>query len=121
MGFTGTGTMRSEQPSSATQPNSMPNMPNMNQMVDAMKAMGMSGGKKRRSSTSKSRRVKSSKSRKSRKSRKSSKVKRGGMGFGAILKEAIVPFGLLALQRRRTAKKSFRNKSSKRFRTSKRR
>lgn len=75
---------------------------------------GLVGGKKRRSKNgSRKTRAKRSKSSKSSRSRR---VKRGGMGagfgFGAALKEAIVPFGIFAMQkksqRRRNNKKSFR-------------
>ena len=79
---------------------------------------GLVGGRKR-----------SKKSRKSRSKRSKShhykRVKRGGMGagfgFGAALKEAIVPFGIFAMQkksqRRHSNKKSFRrNRTNKRRR-----
>lgn len=53
----------------------------------------MMGGKMRRSKKSKSRRAHSSRRR---------TAKRGGMGagFGAILQEAIVPFGIFAWQKK---------------------
>ena len=72
---------------------------------------GLVGGKRRRSKKArKTKRSKSSRSKSSRsKSSRSKRVKRGGMGFGfgAALKEAIVPFGIFALQKR-----SQRNKQS---------
>jgi|TARA_B110000967_G_scaffold366_1_gene383 hypothetical protein len=72
----------------------------------------MSGGRKFRRSKS----VKKAKSKRSMKGcasrRKCSKkgIKRGGMGhgFGAILKKAIVPFGIFAWQKKRSGKKTFR-------------
>ena len=78
---------------------------------------GLVGGKRRRSKKSRKTRSKRSKS------ARSKHVKRGGMGlgFGAALKEAIVPFGIFALQkrsqRRRSGKKPFRkNRTNKRRR-----
>jgi|TARA_B110000285_G_scaffold13183_1_gene13060 hypothetical protein len=78
---------------------------------------GLVGGKRRRSK--KSRKTKTKRS----KSARSKRVKRGGMGFGfgAALKEAVVPFGIFALQkrsqRRRSGKKPFRkNRTNKRRR-----
>lgn len=80
----------------------------------------MGGGRKIRRSKS----VKKTKSKRSKKGsvsrRKSSKkgIKRGGMGhgFGAILKEAIVPFGIFAWQKNRQNKRS----NKKTFRKSRR-
>ena len=78
---------------------------------------GLVGGKRRRSKKARKTRSKRSKS------ARSKHVKRGGMGFGfgAALKEAIVPFGIFALQkrsqRRRSGKKPFRkNRTNKRRR-----
>jgi len=78
---------------------------------------GLVGGKRRRSK--KARKTRSKRSR----SARSKHVKHGGMGlgFGAALKEAIVPFGIFALQkrsqRRRSSKKPFRkNRTNKRRR-----
>ena len=65
--------------------------------------------------------MKSKKSRRSHSSRRHS-VKKGGMGlgFGAVLQEAIVPFGLFAWQKksqkRRDSKRSFRKFKSQRRR-----
>jgi hypothetical protein len=63
----------------------------------------MMGGKRRRSKGS----MKSKKSKKSKKSRRAyssrkRSVKKGGMGlgFGAVLQEAIVPFGIFAWQKK---------------------
>jgi hypothetical protein len=81
---------------------------------------GLVGGKRRRSKKG-SRKTRAKRSKNSR----SKRVKRGGMGagfgFGAALKEAIVPFGIFAMQkksqRRRNNKKSFRrNRTNKRRR-----
>lgn len=81
---------------------------------------GLVGGKKRRPKKG-SRKTRAKRS----KSSRSKRVKRGGMGagfgFGAALKEAIVPFGIFAMQkksqRRRNNKKSFRrNRTNKRRR-----
>jgi hypothetical protein len=71
----------------------------------------MMGGKKRRSSSkkSKSRRAHSS-------HRRSSKKGGMGAGFGAVLQQAIVPFGIFAWQKR-----SQRNKRSSRHSKSHRR
>lgn len=68
----------------------------------------MTGGKKRRSS-----KTKKSKARRHSKSMRRKSVKRGGMGagFGAVLKEAIVPFSLFAWQK----KSQKRNVSKRRF------
>ena len=65
----------------------------------------MTGGKKRRTKKakmSKARRLSRSKSMRRSKSIRRGLAKRGGMGagFGAVLKEAIVPFGLFAWQKR---------------------
>lgn len=79
---------------------------------------GLVGGKRR------SKKGKKSKARRS-KSARSKRVKRGGMGvgFGAALNEAIVPFGIFAMQkksqRRRNNKEPFRR--NRRNRTNKRR
>jgi len=63
---------------------------------------GLVGGKRRR--TKKARKTRSKRS----KSARSKHVKRGGMGlgFGAALKEAIVPFGIFALQKRSQRRRS---------------
>ena len=82
------------------------------------------GGKRRR--TKKARKTKRSKRSRSGRSKR---VKRGGMGaglgFGAALKEAIVPFGIFAMQKRRqrrsSGKKSFRKNRSNRRRSNRRR
>jgi hypothetical protein len=77
---------------------------------------GLVGGKKRHSKKAKKTKAKHSKS------ARSKHVKRGGMGFGfgAALKEAIVPFGLFAWQkrsqRRHSGNKSFRKNRSNRRR-----
>ena len=72
--------------------------------------MGAMLGGKRKSRRSRSRARSASKSRRARRAGSSyKKAKKGGMGFGAVVKEALVPFGLFALQkrthRRRTASK----------------
>ena len=73
-------------------------------MTDMAKMMG---GKRKSRAARRSRSA--SKSRRARRAGSSHKVKKGGMGFGAVIKEALVPFGLFALQkrthRRRTASK----------------
>lgn len=80
---------------------------------------GLVGGKRIRSKKSRKTKTKTKRS----KSARSKRVKRGGMGFGfgAVLKEAVVPFGIFALQkrsqRRRSGKKPFRkNRTNKRRR-----
>ena len=90
--------------------------PNANN-IDNVPSSPMMGGKRRRSKGS----MKSKKSRRSHSSRRHS-VKKGGMGlgFGAVLQEAIVPFGLFAWQKksqkRRDSKRSFRKFKSQRRR-----
>jgi hypothetical protein len=89
--------------------------PNANNVDNVPSNPMMMGGKRRRSNGS----MKSKKSKKSKKSRRAHSsrkrsVKKGGMGlgFGAVLQEAIVPFGLFAWQKksqkRRDDKRSFR-------------
>jgi hypothetical protein len=72
----------------------------------------MKGGKKRRTL-----KAKKSKARRHSKSMRHKSVKRGGMGagFGAVIKEAIVPFGLFAWQK----KSQKRHDSKRRFNSSK--
>lgn len=78
----------------------------------------MLGGKK------KSRRTKARSVSKSRRARRAGsyhkKAKKGGMSFGAVVKEALVPFGLFALQkrthRRRHSKSSKSSRKSRRTR-----
>lgn len=96
--------------------------PNVDNVDNADSNHMMMGGKRRRSKGS----MKSKKSKKSRRARSSRRrsVKKGGMGmgmgFGAVLREAIVPFGLFALQKkshkRRDDKRSFRKFKSQRRR-----
>lgn len=94
--------------------------PNANNVDNVPSNPMMMGGKKRRSKGS----MKSKKSKKSRRAHSSRKrsVKKGGMGlgFGAVLQEAIVPFGLFAWQKksqkRRDDKRSFRKFKSQRRR-----
>jgi len=74
----------------------------------------MSGGRRRHSKSSrKSRRVRSSRKR---------GAKKGGMGagFGAVIQEAIVPFGLFAWQKRSQKNRTPRTKS-RRYRSYRRR
>jgi len=104
MGYTGATSMRSvEHDNNNAKPSGIGSM--------AHSLTGLVGGKRRRSKKArKTKRSKSSRSKSSRsKSSRSKRVKRGGMGFGfgAALKEAIVPFGIFALQKR-----SQRNKQS---------
>ena len=99
MGYTGATSMRSvEHDNNNAKPSGIGSM--------AHSLTGLVGGKRRRSK--KARKTKRSKSSRSKSSR-SKRVKRGGMGFGfgAALKEAIVPFGIFAWQ-----KKSQRNQRS---------
>jgi len=80
--------------------------PNANNVDNVPSNPMMMGGKRRRSKGS----MKSKKSKKSKKTKKSRRahssrkrsVKKGGMGlgFGAVLQEAIVPFGLFAWQKK---------------------
>lgn len=92
--------------------------PNANNVDNVPSNPMMMGGKRRRSKGS----MKSKKSKKSRRAHSSRKrsVKKGGMGlgFGAVLQEAIVPFGLFAWQKksqkRRDDKRSFRKFKSQR-------
>jgi hypothetical protein len=80
--------------------------PNANNVDNVPSNPMMMGGKRRRSKGS----MKSMKSKKSKKSKKSRRayssrkrsVKKGGMGlgFGAVLQEAIVPFGIFAWQKK---------------------
>lgn len=94
--------------------------PNANNVNNVPSNPMMIGGKRRRSKGS----MKSKKSKKSRRAHSSRKrsVKKGGMGlgFGAVLQEAIVPFGLFAWQKksqkRRDDKRSFRKFKSQRRR-----
>jgi hypothetical protein len=89
----------------------------------------MAGGKKhRRSKTAKrsksKRSMKHTSSRRRGSKRMSKKVsKKGGMGagFGAVLKEALVPFGIFALQKNNQKKTHAKRKTFRKFRrTSKR-
>lgn len=94
--------------------------PNADNVDNANSNPMMMGGKRRRSKGS----MKSKKSKKSRRAHSSRRrsVKKGGMGmgFGAVLHEAIVPFGLFAWQKksqkRRDDKRSFRKFKSQRRR-----
>ena len=108
MGGTDTTSMRSvEHDNNNAKPSGIGSM--------AHSLTGLVGGKRRRSK--KSRKTKTKRS----KSARSKRVKRGGMGFGfgAALKEAIVPFGIFALQkrsqRRRSGKKPFRKNRTNTF------
>ena len=117
MGGTSAASMRSvEHDNNKPQPNEMSG--NIGHSL-----AGLVGGKKRRTKKAKKSRAKRSKSARS-KSARSKHVKRGGMGagfgFGAALKEAIVPFGIFAMQkrsqRRHVGKKTFRKNRSNRRR-----
>lgn len=112
MGGTSVASMRSvEHDNNKPQPNEMAG--NIGHPL-----AGLVGGKRRRTKKAKKSRAKRSKS------ARSKRVKRGGMGagfgFGAALKEAIVPFGIFAMQKRsqkrRSSKKSFRKNRSNRRR-----
>ena len=112
MGGTDATSMRSVEHNNNAKPSDIGSM--------AHSLTGLVGGKRRRSKKSRKTRNKRSKSAGSKRVKR---VKRGGMGFGfgAALKEAIVPFGIFALQkksqRRRSGKKSFRkNRTNKRRR-----
>jgi len=112
MGGTDATSMRSVEHNNNAKPSDIGSM--------AHSLTGLVGGKRRRSK--KYRKTKNKRS-KSAGSKRVKHVKRGGMGFGfgAALKEAIVPFGIFALQkksqRRRSGKKSFRkNRTNKRRR-----
>jgi hypothetical protein len=100
MGYTGATSMRSAEHGNNDTKSSAPGgFPGS--MAHSL--TGLVGGKRRRSKKARKTRSKRSKS------ARSKHVKRGGMGlgFGAALKEAIVPFGIFALQKR-----SQRNKQS---------
>ena len=70
------------------------------------------GGKKKSRAARRSRRT--------RRAGSSHKVKKGGMGFGAVIKEALVPFGLFALQKR-THRRRHNKKTAKKGRKTRRR
>jgi hypothetical protein len=115
MGGTDATSMRSVEHNNNAKPSDIGSM--------AHSLTGLVGGKRRRSKKYRKTKNKRSKSAGSKRVKRVKRVKRGGMGFGfgAALKEAIVPFGIFALQkksqRRRSGKKSFRkNKTNKRRR-----
>jgi len=88
--------------------------------------MPMAGGKRKslvaaRKSLAAARRSRSaSRSRRARMAGSSHKVKKGGMGFGAVIKEALVPFGIFALQKR-THRRRHNKKAAKKSRKTRRR
>lgn len=84
-------------------------------MTDMAKMMG---GKRKSRAARRSRSA--SKSRRARRAGSSHKVKKGGMGFGAVIKEALVPFGLFALQKR-THRRRHSKKTAKKGRKTRRR
>jgi hypothetical protein len=90
--------------------------PNANN-VDNVPSNPMMGGKRRRSKGS----MKSKKSRRAHSSRRHS-VKKGGMGagFGAVLQEALVPFGIFAWQKK-SQKRRDTNRSFRKFKSQRRR
>jgi hypothetical protein len=99
-------------------------MPNMMGGKSRRRARGRSASKSRRRargrSASRSRgRARGRSASKSRRARRAGRsCKKGGSGYAAILKEAVVPFGLFAyqkkLQKKRHGKKTFRH--SRKFR-----
>jgi len=81
--------------------------------------MPMAGGK-RKSLAAAIRSRSASRSRRARMAGSSHKVKKGGMGFGAVIKEALVPFGIFALQKR-THRRRHSKKAAKKSRKTRRR
>ena len=71
-------------------------MPSTETMAKMMASL--TGGKKRRNA---------------RFSRKGAYKKRGGMGLGSVVREAVVPFGLYALQKRTQRRRNFSKKNMK--------
>ena len=90
-------------------------LPNMMGGKSRRRARGRSASKSRRRSASRSRgRARGRSASKSRRARRAgTSCKKGGSGYAAILKEAVVPFGLFAyqkkLQKKRHGKKTFRH------------
>jgi hypothetical protein len=78
----------------------------------------MGGGKRKSLAARRSRSA--SRSRRARMAGSSHKVKKGGMGFGAVIKEALIPFGIFALQKR-THRRRHNKKAAKKSRKTRRR
>jgi len=95
-----------------------------NELQTAMNELNMSGGRRRY------KRRGASKARRARRAGSSCTMKKGGMkmsksravkggmgaGFGAVLKEALVPFGLFAWQKRTQRRRSNKSKNTRRRR-----